>query len=250
MEEKGRSIMKGRRIPVVLFMVLSLVLLTAAPALAQPVGPYDVSFVTMRYDYPNPGYSTWYYTVTSSGDANAISHLVFELGACCGVVDAGVWTDLTTLESWWGTSKIQVQLDPTTQVFGIKFDDGFNEGETRNYYFTVEGNHAVAPDGITVAIKTGGGSALLMQGASMLASISGVLTRGLAGTDFTTYEAFIYGPALDCEPTTAVTLNSFSATSPGGSFGPALLLPGALLGMAVLGAAGALFAYRLRRLEV
>jgi len=240
--------MKGRRILVALFMVFALVLLTAAPALAEPVGPYDVTFVTVQYNYPTVGNSTWYYTVSSTGGAQGISHLVFELGACCGVVDAGVWTDYTSLESWWGTSKIQVDLDPTTEVYGIKFDDGFDEGTTRNYYFTVQGNHAVDPEGITVAIKTGGGgSALLMRGASMLASVSGILTRGLGAKEFT-YETSIEGPDLDC--TTAVTLNSFSATSLSGSSAPALLIPGALLGMAVLAAGAMVLTGRLRRLEM
>jgi hypothetical protein len=252
MEEKGRNRMKGRRILVGLLTVLSLAVLTAAPALATEVGPYDVSFVTARYDYPNPGYSTWYYTVSSTDGSNAISHLVFELGLCCGVVDAGVWTDFTTLESWWGTSKIQVQLDPTTQVYGIKFDDGFNDGETRNYYFTVQGNHAMDPEGITVAIKTGGGSALLMRGASMLASVSGLLTRALSlpANDFTIYEASIYGPSRDCEQTTAVTLNNFSATSLSGSVAPVLLIPGALLGTAVVVAGAMVLTGRLRRQEL
>jgi hypothetical protein len=253
MDKKGRSRMKrSRTLIVTVLMVIALIVFSAAPALAQPVGPYDVSFVTMRYDYPTPGHSTWYYTVTSSGDANAISHLVFELGACCNVTDAGLWVDFSTLVSWWGTSKIDVTEDPTTGVFGIKFDDGFAEGETRNYYFTVEGNHALADGQITVAIKTGGGSALLMNGASLFASVSGVLSRvlGLASGGFTTYEASIYGPALDCEHTTAVTLNNFSAASPSGSSGPLLLIPAALLGMAVLLPGAVVLAGRLRRQEM
>ena len=226
--------MKGIRLAVGVLVVIGLVLLTVSPAFAVPVGPYDASFVTMRYDYPSTGYSTWYYTVTSPGDAHAISHIVFELGACCKVTDAGLWVDFTTLDSWWGTSKIEVKLeppDPTTQVFGIKFDDTFVEGTTRNYYFTVEGNHALEEGGITVAIKTGGGSALLMRGASLVASVSGFLTRvlDLAAGDFTTYEASIYGPALDCEQTTAIALSSFSATSPSGPALSALLMPGVLL---------------------
>ena len=224
--------MKGIRLSVGVLVVLGLVLLTASPALAVPVGPYDASFVTMRYDYPSPGYSTWYYTVTSTGDANAISHLVFELGLCCNVTDAGLWVDFTTLVSWWNTGNIEVNEDPTTGVFGIKFNDTFAEGETRNYYFTVEGNHAVEADQITVAIKTGGGgSALLMRGASLVASVSGFLTRvlNLAAGDFTTYEASLYGPDLKCEETTAIALSSFSATSSVGPALSALLMPGMLL---------------------
>lgn len=242
--------MKGRRMLVGVLTVLSLVVLTAAPALATEVGPYDVTFVTMRYDYPTSGNSTWYYTVSSTS-GHAISHVVFELGACCTVKDAGLWTDFTTLTSWWGTGNIEVNQDPTTGVFGIKFDVGFDEGETRNYYFTVEGNHAVQEGGITVAIKTGGGgSALLMQGVSLLASVSGALTRGLGAGDFVTYEASIYGPALDCEQTTAVTLNNFSATSPGGSFAPVLLTAGAVLSVAVLALGSMVLTGKLRRQEL
>jgi len=243
--------MKGRRILVGLLTLLSLVALTAAPVLATAVGPYDVTFVTVRYDYPTAGESTWYYTVSSTA-GHAISHVVFELGACCSVLDAGLWTDFTTLDSWWGTSKIDVTQDPTTGVFGIKFDDGFDEGETRNYYFTVEGNHAVQEGGITVAIKTGGGSALLMQGVSVLASVTGVLTRGLnlAPREFTTYEASVFGPALDCEQTTAVTLNGFSATSAAGSIAPALFVPGVLLAVGVLVSGGLVLVGRRHRLGV
>jgi hypothetical protein len=210
---------------------MGLVLLTASPAVAVPLGPFDASFVTMRYDYPTTGHSTWYYTVTSSGDGDAISHIVFELGACCDVTDAGLWVDFTTLVSWWGTDKIDVTEDPTTGVFGIKFDEGFAEGETRNYYFTVEGNWAAEPDQITVAIKSGGGgSALLMRGASLVASVSGFFSRllGVAAGP-ATYEASLYGPHLDCEETTAVALSSFSATSLPGLALSTLLVPGALL---------------------
>jgi hypothetical protein len=238
---------------VVVIVLLSMALVTTGPVFGEAVGPYDVSFYTMRYDYPDPGYSTWFYTATSSGDENAISHLVLELGACCSVVDAGVWTRLEdgsfVLDSWWSTGKIDVTQDPTTGVFGIKFDDGFAEGETRNYYFTVEGNHALAYEVITVAIKSGGGTAMLMNGTSLLASVSGLLMRtlGLAGGDFTTYEALISGPDLNCEETTAVSLSSFSAASPLGPSAAALLMPGTLLAALALVPTSAVLAMRRMR---
>ncbi len=243
--------MRGTKALVVVLMLLGMVLVSAGPAFAEAVGPYDVSFVTMQYNYPDPGYSTWYYTVTSPGDANAISHLVLELGACCSVVDAGEWEDYFTLTSWWNTDKIEVTQDPTTGVFGIKFDDGFADGETRNYYFTVEGNHALEPGMITVAIKSGGGIAMLMNGTSLLASVSGLVMRtlGLAAGDFTTYEALIDGPNLHCE-TTAVSLSSFSAVAPLGPSTAALLMPGSLLAaLALLPTSAVLAARRMRREE-
>jgi len=229
--------MKGTKTLLALLIVVGLCALTAGTAVAEPVGPYDVSFVTMRYDYPNPGYSTWYYTVTSTS-GNAISHLVFELGACCNVEDAGLWVDFTTLISWWGTSKIDVTEDPTTGVFGIKFDEGFAEGETRNYYFTVEGNHAVEPDMITVAIKTGD-----LQGGLLMSSVD--TTLGGSGD---TVSGSIWGPNLECEETTAIALSSFSATSPSGPSASAWLIPVALLGVLVMAPASIVMAGRRQRL--
>jgi hypothetical protein len=230
--------MKGIRTLVAVLIVLGLCALTAGTALADPVGPYDVSFVTMRYDYPSPGYSTWYYTVSST-EGNAISHLVFELGACCNVEDAGLWVDFTTLTSWWGTSMVDVTEDPTTGVFGIKFDEGFGEGETRNYYFTVVGNHALAPDKITVAIKTGG-----LDGGLLMSS----LTTTLGDSGDKTVSASIWGPDLECEETTAVALSSFSATSPSGPSAASLVIPIALLGVLVMAPASIVLAGRRQRL--
>jgi hypothetical protein len=251
MEDKGRGAMRGMKALVVVLILLSMVLVSAGPVFAEAVGPYDVSFVTMQYNYPEVGYSTWYYTVTSPGDENAISHLVLELGACCSVVDAGEWEDYFTLTSWWNTGNIEVTQDPTTGVFGIKFDDVFAEGETRNYYFTVEGNHALEPDKITVAIKSGGGLAMLTNGTSLLASVSGFVMRalGLAAGDFTTYYALIDGPNLLCE-TTAVSLSSFSAVSPPDPSAASLLMPGSLLAaLALIPTSAVLVARRMRREE-
>jgi hypothetical protein len=256
MEDKGRGTMKGMKALVVVLILMGMVLVTASPALAVAVGPYEVSFVTVRYNYPTDGHSTWFYTATSPSDDNAISHMVFQLGACCSVTDAGEWTMLGdgsfVLDSWWGTGKIDVTQDPTTGIFGIKFDDGFTEGETRNYYFTVVGNHAVDYEAITVAIKTGGGTATLMNGTSLLASVSGLFTRvlGILGGNFTTYEAFISGPALDCHETTAVSLSSFSAFAPLGPSAAALLMPGSLLAaLALIPTSVVLAARRMRREE-
>jgi hypothetical protein len=133
---------------------------------------------------------------------------------------------------------IDVGCDGSTGVCGIKFDEGFGDDlETRNYYFTVEGNHPEAEDIIKVEVKAGRECPAASQ---LLAS-----EALLAGKD-TTYDAFVGGPYLDCG-TTAITLSSLSATSPAGSLAPVPLIPGALLGMAVLVAGALVLAGRLRR---
>ena len=49
-----------------------------------------------------------------------------------------------------------IGTDPTTGITGLKFDEGFDDGETRYYYFTVDGNLA-EDDVVTVASKGGAG---------------------------------------------------------------------------------------------
>lgn len=91
--------MKGIRLSVGVLVVLGLALLTANPTFAVAVGPDEVSFVTIRYDYPLPGYSAWYYTATFSVGEGVISHLALQLGECCNGTDAGLCEDCTTLIS-------------------------------------------------------------------------------------------------------------------------------------------------------
>jgi len=234
--------MTGRRRLISVLMVLSLAVLTTGPALADSVGPYDVTYIGYQYDTPEDGQSTWYYTVTSTTTCGAISHIVFGLEVCCSLVDAGVWTD-TGLYSLWGTDGIDEVCDPTTGVCGVKFDIGFEDGqiETRNYYFTIEGNHPEAEDIIRVAVKAG----RECPAASQVLVSEAVL----AGQDFTTYEAFVDGPYLDCG-TTAITLSSLSATSPSGSSVPAVSIPVALLGASVLAAGAMVLIGRRRGQEV
>jgi hypothetical protein len=265
--------MKGRRILVGLLlaftlavlMVLSLAVLTAAPALADQVGPYDVTYVGHQYDYPDDEQSTWYYTVTSTETCGAISHVTFGLEVCCSVVEAGEWTgswpSVTLIPLWHegdpeGAGGIHVGCDPPTDVCGIKFDEGFAEDriETRNYYFTIEGNHPEVENVIKVAVKTGSKCAqdeeLLPSGGLLAGQYSMLASEAvLADGDPMTYEEFIDGPFVDCG-TTAIALSSLSATPPSGSLAPAVLIPAALLGMAVLAAGAMALTLRLRRQEL
>lgn len=127
-----------------------------ARVVAQPtevaVGNDEINFITQRYDFPVAGQSTWYYELIS-GSQPSISHVVFELNTCLSVVGAGVWdgSDLDTLLA--GGQPELVDPDPTCGGTGLKFDQGFEDEETRYYWFTVDGNYA--EDSIGLASKGG-----------------------------------------------------------------------------------------------
>ena len=224
--------MRGKRGIVVLLAVFSLTALTLTPALAVPLGPHEVTFVTQRYDHPVDGQSTWFYTVTSNvglggglGCSNrVVKHVVIQLGGCCGVVEAGEWIDFDTLMPW--TSGVTVEQDWATSIFGVKFNKPFKAGETRNYYFTVSGNYPLEEGKIKAGIRT----------VEVYGSASGPsgLAEVLQADPPYTYEALVQGPDLQCDDTTAIALSSFSATSPSGPAIPPLLMPRVLLGALVV----------------
>lgn len=139
-----------------LFVILGLLAVWIFPALAVTVGNDQVNFLGVSYDDPNAGESTWFYQVIS-GSAPAISHVTFELNlACLDVTDAGTWDGVNFANRTSGGGSPVVGTDPTTGITGIKFDEAFNDGETRYYYFTVDGNYAI-DDMVTVASKGGPG---------------------------------------------------------------------------------------------
>ena len=153
-----------RRRTIVSFVALCVVL-CVAPAWAtgtpcsstgQPiaVGNDFFTFTAVRYDSPAAGQSTAYYEI-ESGSSPAISHVTFELGlACLDVIEAGEWgPSQNDLDA--GAGSPTVGTDPTTGIEGLKFDEGFSSGETRKYYFVVDGNYAA--DSIRVASKAGPG---------------------------------------------------------------------------------------------
>lgn len=122
---------------------------------------HSIEFKGVLYDNAR-NVSTWYYTVTS-GKKPAISHVTFEL-ICpdIQIVDAGMWdgtypSPITHLYKAGlpepGTFPAAPKGDPTTGVLGLKFDLGFNDNQTRNYYLTVNGTYAEGP--MRVAIKGG-----------------------------------------------------------------------------------------------
>ncbi len=129
--------------------------LLPAPAMATAIGNHDVTYVGYLNNYPSAGQSTWFYTVTS-GSGPAASHVTLALGSCLTPVAAGTWSGSLPTPSLNANGGSPVfGADPTTGVTGVKFDQGFNGGETRNYYVTVSG--AVGVGTTTVAVKAGSG---------------------------------------------------------------------------------------------
>ncbi len=121
------------------------------------LGHHTVYFVEARADFPTAGQSTWYYCVESGGPP-AISHVDLALGLDCLDVlpteqDAGTWgPGLDDLHP--GDGDPVIGTDPHSGITGIKFDEEFDDVESRNYYFTLSGN--VAVDLIPTAIKASG----------------------------------------------------------------------------------------------
>ena len=72
------------------------------------------------------------------------------LGDCLSVVEAGTWEGGSLTPDGGDPA---IGYDPTTYITGIKFDQGFNDNDERNYYFTVDGNYDEGT--ITFASKAG-----------------------------------------------------------------------------------------------
>jgi len=140
----------------------SFVMVLAADAETIQIAQHTATFVQVRFDYPSSGQSTWYYCFTS-GKKPAISHITFALShPGIMILGAGMWEDGNLDKLLYkagmpepGSFPSVPKGDPTTKITGLKFDLGFDEGASRCYYFTVNGNYA-AQD-MTVAIKAGNG---------------------------------------------------------------------------------------------
>lgn len=109
------------------------------------------------YDYPEVGESTWFYCISSS-TSPAISHVMFldfcGFGNGDSLVEFGTWnSDPVVLNS--GSGSPEYGYDGSTGNYGLKFDQGFNDGELRKYYFTIKGNPMLGSD--TLLIKAGNG---------------------------------------------------------------------------------------------
>jgi len=141
------------------YVILALFVITALgfnviPAAAVQVGNDEINFIQVLYNYPSAGQSTWYYEVIS-GSQPSISHVLFELDPLClRLWAAGTWdgTDPSSLTVNGGQPSLGT--DGSTGYTGLKFDEGFNDGEVRYYYFTLDALF-VQSDMVTVVSKGG-----------------------------------------------------------------------------------------------
>jgi len=97
----------------------------------EPVSDHDITFVSHTFDGT---YSTWTYNVTS-GIRPSLSHWVIS------------WCDPGAIV---GASEYQAYVapDPCTGITGIKFDTGYEDGETRTVSFTLRGDYPEGPVGV------------------------------------------------------------------------------------------------------
>jgi len=108
------------------------------PMCPPPSVGHDITFVSHTFDGT---YSTWTYQVTS-GTRPSLSHWVISWCAPGAIVGAS--------ELWE-----YVAPDPRTGITGIKFDTGYEDGETRTVSFTLQGDY---PESL-VGVGTFGGDA-------------------------------------------------------------------------------------------
>ncbi|MDX9940968.1 MAG: hypothetical protein RBS53_01975, partial [Bacteroidales bacterium] len=98
------------------------IMIMGSKAVADNCGSHSVVLSDVVYQN---GYTTFTYTVTS-GSSPALSHWVLAFCGSLSDVNAGPGT-------------IELGLDPTTGINGIKFDDGLESGQTMDFYITLPG---------------------------------------------------------------------------------------------------------------
>ena len=129
-----------------LFFLLAVLLFQAKSANAETVllwnGQFSVAFNGSNYDGANTSYS---YTVCTlqAIPAQGFSHIVFELEMCSPSLQV----------TSCSPGNCSVNTDPTTQVFGVKWDDSISNGQCKDYSFAIAGNHGTQLN--TVVIKAG-----------------------------------------------------------------------------------------------
>ncbi len=134
----------------VIMLCAALLLVLPSPAQTQesgtganPAPNYTVAFQGSTYD----GTATIFtYVVTGMGIPTALSHFDLEIPHC---------SPLLELIGFSPTDAVELGIDPTTGVDGIKWDLPLGEAESRTYSVTFLGY--VAEGEITAAVKNGDG---------------------------------------------------------------------------------------------
>jgi hypothetical protein len=145
------------RLTALAFATLAMVALCAGSSKAQ-TGINIVNTVPGTYNSDLGGY-LWQYQV-QGGSSPALSHWV--LGICQNVFNdimpgsIGYTSGLNPITGFLPTPSGQIEFgtDPTTGLFGLKFDYGYDDGELRYVRFVLDEDHEATT--LTAKSKSGG----------------------------------------------------------------------------------------------
>ena len=122
-------------------LAAALLFSTVGMASAVMIDGHNITFINHTYD-PGADTSTWCYNVTS-GSSAALSNWII------------CWCNESVIEGASETYEFKdmAHPDPNIGMFGIKFDEGYADCESRDVCFTLHGNYSEAL--IEVGIKEG-----------------------------------------------------------------------------------------------
>jgi len=129
------------RTPILIASIVLLVGLSFSAFAEDVLNIGNHTFEYLGTVYNEDGTSTWTYLVTS-GRKPSLSHWVLEL-------DPSLSEDNIVEVS----EEFEVGEDPTTGVYGLKFDQGYQDDETREVVFVLDAHYA--PQDTRIAIKAG-----------------------------------------------------------------------------------------------
>ncbi|MCF8297749.1 MAG: T9SS type A sorting domain-containing protein [Saprospiraceae bacterium] len=128
-----------------------------------PSTGHIMEFKGVIYDYPVSGQSTWLYEVSTSTvkKAKAISHTSFPINLTCVniVNNSGLMVGKYTYSNGtYGFNKGAgspelINPDPKTGIVGLKFDEGFDNQSTANYFYVLSSKPDITST--TAAVKAG-----------------------------------------------------------------------------------------------
>jgi len=128
--------------------IVAAILIAGLVAMASANGALEIGrgrdahrFEFLGVDYNKDGTSTWIYRVTS-GRRPSLSHWVLE-------VDRSLSDDAIVDAS----EDCEVGKDPTTGIYGFKFDRGYDDRESRTVSFTLDASYEAVDT--QIAIKAG-----------------------------------------------------------------------------------------------